>query len=124
MSEIRYLLDENVNPRFHRALRRLSHEITIRAIGEAGTPPLRTPDPVILNWCEEHDFVLVTNNRASMPVHLADHLAANHHVPGILILNADLSFGDNADELHLIWQIGDAEDICDQIRFLPVSRDH
>ena len=67
MSEIRYLLDENVNPRFHKALRRLSREMTIRAIGEAGTPPLRTPDPIILNWCEEHDFVLVTNNRASMP---------------------------------------------------------
>jgi predicted nuclease of predicted toxin-antitoxin system len=124
MSEIRYLLDENVNPRFHKALRRLSHAMTIRAIGEAGTPPLRTPDPIILNWCEEHDFVLVTNNRASMPVHLTDHLAADHHAPGILILNADLSFGDNADELYLIWQIGEAEDIRDQIRFLPISRDH
>ena len=59
MSEIRYLLDENVNSRFHKALRRLSHNMTIRAIGEAGTPPLRTPDPIILNWCVEHDFVLV-----------------------------------------------------------------
>jgi hypothetical protein len=124
MSDIQFLLDENVNPRLRKALRRLNRAMSVRAIGEAGAPPLRTPDPVILNWCEEHDFVLVTNNRKSMPVHLKDHLEADHHTPGILILNAEMTLGDNAAELHLIWQIGDPEEFRDQIRFLPISRDY
>lgn len=65
MSDIQYLLDENVNPRLRKVLRRLDRAMSVRAIGEAGAPPLRTPDPIILNWCEEHDFILVTNNRKS-----------------------------------------------------------
>jgi hypothetical protein len=36
---------------------------------------LWTLDPEILLWCEAHRFILVTNNRRSMPRHLADHLA-------------------------------------------------
>lgn len=59
-----------------------------------------------------------------MPVHLKEHLAADHHVPGILILNAEMTLGDNAAELHLIWQIGEPEEFRDQIRFLPISRDY
>jgi hypothetical protein len=124
MSDIQFLLDENVNPRLRKALRRLDRAMPVRAIGEAGAPPLRTPDPVILNWCEEHAFILVTNNRKSMPVHLKDHLVADHHVPGILILNAEMRMGENAAELYLIWQIGDPDEFCDQIRFLPISRDY
>jgi hypothetical protein len=39
-----------------------------------------------------------------MPVHLNDHLQANHHIPGIFILNANLSVGQNIDELILIGE--------------------
>ena len=124
MSDIQFLLDENVNPRLRKALRRLDRAMPVRAISEAGAPPLRTLDPVILNWCEEHDFILVTNNRKSMPVHLKDHLDADRHVPGILILNAEMTMGENAAELDLIWQIGNPDEFRDQIRFLPISRDY
>jgi len=50
--------------------------LTIWKIGMPGVPPSGTLDPEILLWCEGNDFILVTNNRKSMPVHLADHLAA------------------------------------------------
>lgn len=70
-------------------------------IGEPNTPP-RGIDPEILFWCEEYGFVLVTNNRTSMPVHLADHIAQNHHIPGIFILSPKLSMGRNLDELIFI----------------------
>jgi hypothetical protein len=37
--------------------------------------------PEVLLWCEEYGFVLVTNNRSSMPVHLEEHLAQGHRIP-------------------------------------------
>ncbi|MEH1922927.1 hypothetical protein [Nostoc sp.] len=54
-------------------------EIAIKVVGESGTPPKSTLDPEILCWCEDNNFILVTNNRTSMPVHLAEHIAVNRH---------------------------------------------
>ena len=60
-----------------------------------------------------------------MPIHLKDHLAAGHHAPGIFILNAEMTMGENAAELYLIWQIGNPDEFRDQIRFFPpISRDY
>ena len=80
MSEIRYLLDENVDPVFRTALLNREASIIVWKIGEPGVPPKGTKDPEILNWCEENSFLLVTNNRASMPDHLTDHLHKGRHI--------------------------------------------
>jgi Domain of unknown function (DUF5615) len=83
---LKYLMDENVNPVYINQLRRRKPYLVIRAVGEPDTPLKGTLDPEILIWCEAHNFVLITNNRTSMPVHLVDHINTGHHVPGIFIL--------------------------------------
>lgn len=98
---IKYLLDENVDPLYALQLRRLKSNLVVRVIGEPATPQKGTLDPEILCWCEENNFILVTNNRTSMPVHLAAHLAQNRRIPGIFILNSNLSIGENLEELIL-----------------------
>jgi hypothetical protein len=75
MSKIRYLLDENVNPVLRSALLKRDAGLVVWQIGMPGVPEYGTLDPEILIWCEENEFILVTNNRKSMPVHLEDHLA-------------------------------------------------
>lgn len=89
-------------------------------VGMPGAPPRGTPDPEILRWCETHSFVLVTNNRKSMPVHLGDFLAGGGHVPGILELNPNMGIGDTIDELWLIWSISESTTYQDQIAYLPL----
>ena len=86
MSEIRYLLDENVNPILRSALLRENPNLIVWQIGLPGAPAFGTLDPEILIWCEDNEFVLVTNNRKSMPVHLKDHLKENRRATGIFIL--------------------------------------
>ncbi|MEH1769023.1 DUF5615 family PIN-like protein [Nostoc sp.] len=86
---LKYLFDENVDPEYVRQLRRRNLEFVVRMVGELATPAKGTLDPEILDWCEEMGFILVTNNRRSMPVHLADHFAQGRHIPGIFILNAN-----------------------------------
>lgn len=125
---LRYLLDENVNLAYQEQLLRRNPNLTVLAIGEPGVPPKSTPDPEILCWCEEHHLVLITNNRASMPVHLTDHLIKDRHVPGIFILNAvfilnaDYSMGQMLEELLLIAETALAGEYQDVITHLPVIR--
>jgi hypothetical protein len=57
-----------------------------------------------------------------MPVHLADHLATGHHVPGIFILNPKFSVGQNLDELLLIAEASFEDDYQDQIIHLPITK--
>jgi len=55
-----------------------------------------------------------------MPVHLANHLAAGHHVPGILLLDDRLSLGQITEELALIWGASEAEEYGDKLTYVPV----
>jgi|SRR5262245_9850509 len=121
MSEIKYLLDEHVNPRLRKALKRLAPDIVVWRLGDPGAPPLSTLDPEILLWCEDHGFSLVTNNRESMPVHLREHLAGGRRAPGIFTLNPNMNLGETADELVLIWGASEAEEYIDQLNYLPLS---
>ena len=98
---IRYLMDENLDPLYKRQLLIKQSRLVVFVVGDPGAPPKGTPDPEILRWCEEYNFVLVTNNRASMPVHLAAHLAEGRHIPGIIILNARMSIGATIEQLLL-----------------------
>ncbi|CAN2039985.1 DUF5615 domain-containing protein [Candidatus Magnetomoraceae bacterium gMMP-15] len=121
MSEVRYLLDENVDPMFRTALLNQEQTMIVWKIGDPGTPPKGTKDPDILDWCEENVFILVTNNRTSMPEHLTDHIAKGQHIPGILELNPNMSIGETVEELILIWGTSLIEEYQDIIIYLPIS---
>lgn len=101
-------------------LRRLKPDLFVLSVGELTAPPRGTLDPEILCWCKENGFTLVTNNRKSTPVHLREHIVQGHCVPGILILNPKLSFGENLEELLLIAEGSFADEYQDQIIFLTL----
>src|SRR5437773_2379130 len=99
---LQYLLDEHVPPSLRRDLLRQGTTIDVIAVGGPGGPPFGTPDPQLLLWCEENNYVLVTNNRRSMPQHLKDHLAEGRHVPGIFVFNPRRGLRVTVQELILI----------------------
>ncbi len=117
----KYLMDENVDPVYTNQLRRQKPDLVVWAVGEPDTPVKGTLDPEILYWCEEHNFVLITNNRKSMPVHLTDHIAEGHHMTGIFILNPNLSTGQNLDELILLAEYSFNNEYQNQIIHLPIN---
>ncbi len=119
MSRFRFLLDENVIPSLREALHRQMPELVVWIVGDPGSPARGTSDPEILRWCQINDFSLITNNRASMPVHLREHLDAEQHVPGIFILNPNMSIGDTVDELALICGASAPDEYRDLLVFLP-----
>jgi hypothetical protein len=121
MSPIRYLLDEHISSVLRAQLIRHEPDMIVWMIGDPGAPKRGASDPDILLWCEDNGFLLVTANRKSMPVHLRAHLDAGHHVPGILMLNPEMTLGEIIDELLLIWGASEVEEYRDLLLYLPLS---
>lgn len=122
MSGIGFLLDEHVPPIIQAQLVRTEPTMRVHLIGEETTPVKGTLDPDILMWIETNDCMLVTNNRASMPSHLANHLAVGHHVPGIIQLPRRMNMRAILDDLWLIWAAVQPGEFRDQIIHLPLRR--
>ncbi|NEP49880.1 MAG: hypothetical protein F6K65_14120 [Moorea sp. SIO3C2] len=118
---IQYLLDEHIASLYRTQLMRQAPELIVRRIGDPGAPPKGTLDPEILIWCEIHDFILVTNNRKSMPKHLVDHLADSRHVPGIFVIDPSNHIGETLAELIIIAGASLPKEYQDRIEYLPLS---
>jgi len=87
---LRFLFDENVDAKLAHAVMRhnLNGEqpLEIIRIGEPTDLPLSSTDPEILVWAEREQRILVTNDKRTIPLHLADHLRAGGHSPGIFMI--------------------------------------
>ena len=70
MKQICYLLDENVSHAIRDGLLRRRQEMEILAVGHEIAPPLGTLNQEILNWIEREGYILITEDRSTMPQHL------------------------------------------------------
>lgn len=120
MSKPRFLLDEHINRAIQRQLRRWDARIEVLAVGDPGAPPSGTPDPEILGWMEQNGYILITENRRTIPGHLSDHLAAGRHVPGVFWLRPGAELGPIIESLYLIWLVSTLEEYQDRTTYLPL----
>ena len=116
----RYLIDENLSPAYRDQLHYHEPSLTVLRVGDVGAPARSTQDPEILKWCEQNDFTLVTKDPNTIPKHLSDHLAAGHHVPGIIMINRGVPMRTILDDLILIAGVSDEDEYIDQIVFIPL----
>jgi predicted nuclease of predicted toxin-antitoxin system len=116
----RFLLDEHINRAVQRQLRRLDLRIEVLAVGDPNAPPRGASDEEILRWIEENGYILVTENRSTMPGHLAEHFKAGRHIPGLLWIRLGIGIGRIVEELYLIWFASEAEEYYDRALFIPL----
>jgi len=117
----RLLLDENLAALYREQLLRHDPGLTIRRIGGSDAPGISTLDPDLLIWCEKHDFVLVTNNGSTMPVHLTDHLVAGRHVPGIIVIRRRARVGQVLEHLLAILGASFENEYRNRIVYVPLQ---
>lgn len=116
---IGFLLDENLPNWWQVAIQAREPHLQIWKIGDGIAPPKRTADPVIFDWCEINDAVLLTDNRTSMPLHLANHVAAGRHVPGIFHVSPRESIIIVATSLAYVYGASLPDEYRDMIAFMP-----
>lgn len=115
-----YLLDEHIPGAYREQLVYHDSTLTVLMIGDEGAPPRGASDPEILKWCEQNGFILITNNRDSMPQHLVEHLAAGRHVPSIITINLKAPMGVILEDLMLIAGASFDDEYFDQILYVPL----
>lgn len=120
MSGHGYLFDENVPVVISTQFGQREPSVQLNTIGDGTAPDKGTPDPDILVWVETNNCLLVTNNRATMPVHLQDHLTQGHHVPGVIQLPRRLDVRIVLEDLLLIHLVGEPDEFRDQVVYLPL----
>lgn len=116
---IHFLLDENLWPMMKTLLLRCNPAIDVLRVGDEGGPPLGTPDPDILEYVERTQRMLVTNNRKSMPGHVAEHFAAGRHHYGILQVRTERPLPEIVESLHIIWGASVYEEWKDRTVWIP-----
>jgi hypothetical protein len=120
MTRIRFLLDENMAHGVRDQLLYHKPTLVVLCIGDDTAPALGTPDPVLLDWLEENNYILVSRNRKTMPGHLKEHLEMGKHVPGILLIRRGILIGQLVEDLLLIWEASELTDYQDRIEYLPL----
>lgn len=118
--KVRFLLDENLSPRLKAAVLRWDPTIDILRVGESDAPVLGTLDPDILRYLETTQRALVTNNRMSMPFHVADYLTIGGQHWGIFLVRTRIPLGLLAEELYTIWSASIADEWLNQLRRIPL----
>lgn len=120
MKRLCFLLDEHVSHAIQDQLLRLSTNIDILIVGQPSAPAKGTSDPDLLQWIEQAGYILVTNNRRTMPDHLQAHFEAGRHIAGILLLRRGAPLGQVIENLLLLWEITEADEFQDRVLFIPL----
>ena len=122
MSQVAFLIDEDVPEAVVDALNRAEPSIAVLKVGlHANAPPKGTLDPDVLRFAETEELALVTFDKTTMSGHVADHLAAGHHTWGVFLFPTGnhLSAGRIAQELVLVWAASQQDEWVDRTQTLP-----
>jgi predicted nuclease of predicted toxin-antitoxin system len=79
-----------------------------------------TPDAEVLHLCRADDRVLVSRDVSTMPMHFAEFLSHNES-PGIILVPDGTSIGEAIERLLIVWLNWSAEEIRNQIWWLPTG---
>lgn len=117
---LRFLLDEHINPAIQRQLRRLIRDVDVRCVGDADAPPKGALDDDLLEWANVNGFVLISEDRRTLPSAIADRLTPGLHISGVLFIRPRASLGAVIEQLELIWHTSAETEFHDVTLFIPL----
>ena len=122
---IRFLFDECMPEQIASGVRSWNVDnphlpIDVVCVGEPADLQCGSKDPAILVWAEHEDRIVVSVDYTTMPGHLADHLTAGRHSPGVVLPRPNKTIPEIVYELAMIAHAGVAADFADQARYIPL----
>jgi hypothetical protein len=119
----RYVLDEQLRRQLWYAVQGHNaggvHPLDVVRVGDPADLPLGTQDPALLLWAEREGRVVVSRDVSTMPGHLADHLRAGHHAPGVLLLRPRVALARVVEHLVIAAYAGDPAATRDRYEYIP-----
>lgn len=115
---LRLLADENLNDEIVRGLLLRQPYLDIVRVQSAG---LRgSTDLEILAWAAEHDRILVTHDRATLPDYAFERVTSGKAMPGVFVINNRLPIGQAIDEILLIVACSEPAEWNGRVVHLPL----
>jgi hypothetical protein len=118
-----YVLDEHLRGPLWRALqwhnRQGVYSVDVVRVGDFTDLPLGSQDPTILSWAEREQRIVVTQDPDTMPTHVADHLRAGYHLPGVFMIRPRSTLPQIVSFLVDASYASDHSDWQDRVHFIP-----
>jgi predicted nuclease of predicted toxin-antitoxin system len=115
---LRLLADENFNGDIVRGLMLRQSEIDLVRVQDVGL--MGSADPDILAWAAQNDRIVISHDRATMPDHAYDRVAAEQEMPGVFILNDRFPVGQAIQELLLVSECSEHAEWRGRVIHLPL----
>jgi len=120
---VRLLADENTSHRFVDACHRLLPNFPIIHISDwEGGAYLSVKDPALLMALRESAMILVSFDRASIPMHAGDLTREGLGHAGVILFRRSVSliaYGSQARLLLEFWKAAADQDWSDRVEYLP-----
>src|SRR5262245_14322043 len=120
---LKFVLDENLRGVLWRAIQRhnkvASEPLDVVRIGDAPDLPLGSDDLEILLWADREQRILISRDAASLFIHLAEHLSAGHHSPGIFMIRRRCAIPQVVAFLVEASYRSEAKDWENRIEYIP-----
>jgi hypothetical protein len=115
---LRLLADENFNGDIVRGLLLRRPDLDVVRVPDVGLAGADDPD--ILAWAAAANRILLTHDRATMPGHACDRLAAEEPMPGVFILNDRFPVGQAIQEILLLVECSEQAEWNGRVVHLPL----
>jgi hypothetical protein len=92
--------------------------LTSVRVGDAAGPPLSSVDPTVLAWAWGGESAAHTEDKRTIPAHLAAFLEAGNHSPGVLIVRPASRLAEVVESLALIAHAGEPEDFANMVTYI------
>ena len=113
---LRLLLDQDVDHDILRGLIRRIPQLDAVTAFEIGMS--RAPDPELLSWAEREGRIIVTHDRATMPMHAANILGEEKNIAGLFVVPRRLPLHQVLDDLELMITCSENYEWINVIRYL------
>jgi len=76
--------------------------LDVERVGDVADLPLGRSDERILKWAEREGRILLSEDKRTLPVHLATHLRSGRSSPGIFLIHPSARISDIIDFLLMV----------------------
>jgi len=118
VSSPRFAADENFNGRILRALLRQLPDLDIVRVQDCLLEG--TDDPALLAWAARENRVVLSHDIATLVGYANDRLRLFEEMPGLVVIPTLAPIGEVLADLELLLRAASAEDLRDQVLFLPL----
>ena len=79
----------------------------------------RLDDPDLLRWTVEHDRILISHDKKTIPQYVKDLVLSGLALPGVILVIKSVSIGRLIDDLEITIRCGKPEDFRNDVFYLP-----